>query len=737
MVFYPSFLWMALLSIAIAPVSSLLAAGPNAVHHSALPIGFEPSGAGGYRSQGGRQTIVLKPGAVAIGGASCGLVMTFPGSASVAPVADDSRPSVANYFLGSNPRNWRTNIPAYSRVRYPNLYPGIDLIFYGDAGRLEYDFAVSPGADPSQIRIALSGGGRIGLTGRGDLTITLSGEAIAFLKPDIYQDSRDGRHTVTGSYRVAGRTVRFKLGPYDRNLPLIIDPALTYASFFGGTSDETAYAVAIDSSGNAYIAGSTSSADLPATSGAYSRQIAGGSSDAFVAKFSPTGALLYATYLGGSAADVAYAIAVDSQGNAYLTGTTASSNFPVTQSAYRSTLAGASNAFVAKLNPTGSSLLYSSYLGGSGTDTGYGIAVDASGDMFIAGSTSSTNFPVSSGAYRTAYAGGTFDAFVTALNSGGGLLYSTYLGGSAEDQAYAIALDSKGDAFVAGETLSANFPNTPGFIQAAHNASYDGFVAALNPGGSALLYSTLLGGSSDDYACGIALDSAGNAYVSGYTGSTDFPHTPGVLQPASAGGYDAFVAKINPAGTALVYSTFLGGSGDDYALPIAVDNGGNVYITGDTTSINFPITADAAQSSSPGGYAAFVAILKSDGTSLWYGTYLAGSVSQTGWGIALSPTRDFIAVGYTASPDFPVTSGAFQPALAGSTDAFVARFSAKFSPCDINADQKINVPDVQLIVNEALGVIPPSDDLNRDGVVNVSDVQIVINASLGAACSAL
>jgi hypothetical protein len=724
--------------MALLSVASCLAASrePALPRYPGLPIRFEPSGASGYRSRGGRQTIVLKVGAVAIGGASRGLVMTFPGSASVVPVADDSRPSIKNYFLGSNSRNWRTNIPAYSRVRYPNLYPGIDLIFYGDAGRLEYDFAVSPGADPSQIRIALRGAGRIGLTGRGDLNVTVGGDIVAFLKPHIYQGANHGRHTVTGSYRVAGRTVRFNLGPYDRSLPLIIDPILTYATFFGGTSDETAYAVAVDPSGNAYIAGSTSSADLPATSGAYSRQFAGGTSDAFVAKFSPTGALLYATYLGGGAADVAYALAVDSQGNAYLTGSTASSNFPVTQSAYRSTLAGTSNAFVAKLNPAGSSLLYATYLGGSGTDTGYGIAVDASGDMFIAGSTSSTNFPVSSGAYRTAYAGGTFDAFVTALNSSGaGLLYSTYLGGSAEDQAYAIALDSKGDAFVVGETLSANFPNTPALIQAGHHASYDGFVAALNPGGSALLYSTLLGGSSDDYACGIALDSAGNAYVSGYTGSSDFPHTAGVLQPASAGGYDAFVAKIAPLGTALVYSTFLGGSGDDYALPIAVDSGGNVYITGATTSTNFPVTADAAQPTFPGGYAAFVAILNSGGSALSYGTYLAGSVSQTGWGIALSPTREFIAVGYTASPDFPVTSGAFQAALAGATDAFVARFSAKFSPCDINADQSINVSDVQLIVNEALGVIPASDDLNRDGVVNVSDVQIVTNAVLGAVCS--
>ena len=304
------------------------------------------------------------------------------------------------------------------------------------------------------------------------------------------------------------------------------------------------------------------------------------------------------------------------------------------------------------------------------------FALDSAGDIFIAGSTSSSNFPVSSGAYRSTYSGGSFAAFVTSFNASGGLLYSTYLGGSNEDQAYAIAVDSRGDAYVAGETLSTDFPNSPGAIQAAERGTYDGFVASLNPSGTALIYSTFLGGTADDYACGVAVDSSGNAYVTGYTGSTNFPHTSGVLQPENAGGYDAFVTKIAPSGTALVYSTFLGGSGDDYALPIAVDSGGNVYITGDTTSTNFPVTANAAQSSSSGGYAAFVAVLNSDGSALWYGTYLGGSVSQTGWGIGLSPAQEFIAVGYTASSDFPATAHAFQPSLAGATDAFVARFSA-------------------------------------------------------------
>jgi uncharacterized repeat protein (TIGR01451 family) len=676
-----SLLWTALLSTAIVSVCCLRAASPapNQARPAGLPIRFEPSGASEFRSHGGHHTVVLKTGAAAIYAPSGDIRMTFPGSRSVAPMADDSHPSVANYFLGSHPANWRTNVPAYSRIRYRNLYPGIDLVFYGNAGRIEFDFSVRPGADPSHIRIAFQSAGRT--MERGDLAITGAGTEIVFLKPSLYQDSKDGRHAVTGSYRLTNNAVRFKVGIYDRSLPLVIDPTLTYATFFGGTGDEIAYAVATDPSGNLYIAGSTSSTNLPLTAGAMASQFGGGNFDSVVAKFSASGTLLYSTYLGGSGDEQAYGLAVDSLGNAYITGYTTSANFPVTQGAYGGGLSGSSNAFVAKLNPAGTALLYASYLGGSGNDTGYGIAVDGSGDMFIAGSTSSTDFPVSAGAYRGAYSGGSSDAFVTAFNpSGSGLLYSTYLGGSDQDQAYAIALDARGDAYVAGETLSVDFPNIPGAIQAAENGSYDGFVTALNASGTALIYSTFLGGTMDDYACGIAVDSSGNAYVTGYTGSTNFPHTSGVLQPGNAGGYDAFVTKINPSGAALVYSTFLGGSGDDYALPIAVDSGGNAYITGDTTSTDFPVTADAAQSDPLGGYAAFVAVLNSDGSALWYGTYLGGSSSQTGWGIALSRAQEFIAVGYTASPDFPVTGGAFQSALAGATDGFVARFSALMLP---------------------------------------------------------
>ena len=672
-------LTIARLSIALVAVACLPAAPrtPRSVPAPALPIRFEPSGTSEFRARGGHQTITLKPGAATIRGTSGAIGMTFPHSARTGPTADDPHPSTANYFLGSDPANWRTNIPAYSRVRYRNLYPGIDLVFYGNAGRLEYDFTVAPGADPSHIRIALEGAERIALNERGDLVIAFAGSEVAFLRPSIYQDSKNGRHAVTGGYRLSKKTVRFQVGSYDHTLPLTIDPVLTYATFFGGASDEAAYAAATDPSGNAYIAGYTASGILPTTIGALERSFVGGYYDSFVAKFSPTGALLYSTYLGGTGDEEAYGLAVDSQGNAYITGYTTSADFPVTTGAIGGTLTGPSDAFVAKLNPAGTVLDYSSFLGGSGDDTGYGIAVDGSGNAFVTGSTSSTNFPVSTGSYRGAYSGGSFDGFVTAISAyGTSLLYSTYLGGSDEDVAYAIAVDGLGNAYVAGATLSSDFPNSPGVIQASKLGSYDAFVASLNASGTALNYSTFLGGSSDDHAYGVGVDSSGNAYVTGYTASTDFPHTAGVVQPGNGGGYDAFVTKINPSGIALVYSTFLGGSGDDYALAIAVDSIGNAYLTGDTSSTNFPVTADAVQTGLAAEYGAFVAVLNSAGTALSYGTYLGGSGFQTGYGIALSPDREFTAAGYTLSPDFPVTAGAAQTALAGGADAFLASFSA-------------------------------------------------------------
>jgi hypothetical protein len=574
-----------------------------------MQTGFELTGASEFVRRGGQQKISLTPGTVTIQTRSWSFRIGFSGSAHTIPSGDGQNTSITNYLRGPNHSNWRTNVLTYARVRYRQLYPGTDLVFYDNGGFGECDFEVSPGADPSRILMVFEGASRIHITERHDLMISSRGEGIRLLKPNIYQETDGVRRPVLGGYQISGKTVGFKLGRYDHALPLIIDPALDYGTFFGGSSDDVAYAVATDTSGNTYIAGYTASVDLPTTTGALDRSFAGGTLDAFVAKFSPSGALLYSTYLGGTGDEEAYGLAVDSQGNAYVTGYTTSPDFPVTPGAYRSTLSGASDAFVAKLNPAGTALVYSSYLGGSGDDTGWGIAVDGSGDMFVTGSTSSTDFPVSAGAYHSTYSGGGLDGFVTAIYPYGGFLYSTYLGGSDEDVPYAIAVDSLGNAYVAGETLSTDFPNSPGLIQPSKLGTFDAFVASLNPSGTALNYSTFLGGSSDNYAYGVAVDSAGNAYVTGYTGSTDFPHTAGVLQPANGGGYDGFVTKINPSGTALVYSTFIGGSGDDYALAITLDGIGNAYITGNTSSANFPITPDATQASLGSMYGAFVAVL--------------------------------------------------------------------------------------------------------------------------------
>ncbi len=348
---------------------------------------------------------------------------------------------------------------------------------------------------------------------------------------------------------------------------------------------------------------------------------------------------------------------------------------------------GASDGFVTELNSAGNSLVYSTYLGGSGTDIGYGIAVNGSGAT-VTGSTSSANFPITTAACAVCTGGGTSDAFVTQVNlTGTALAYSTYLGGAGEDVGYGIALDSRSNAYITGYTKSANFP-TLSAAQPTIGVDYDAFVTAINPTGTALLYSTFLGGSDQDYGIGIAVDSGKNAYMVGSTSSSNYPFTSGVLQTASGGEYDVIVTKLTPGG-ALSYSTFVGSSGDDYGLAIAVDSLGNAYIAGDTASTNFPTTFDALQNTTTGPFNIFVAQINSTATALGYSTYLGGSGFETAYGIALdsSATADPLGrlpawvAGYTASTDFPVTAGAAQANLAGGSDAMVMKVTAcAFSP---------------------------------------------------------
>jgi uncharacterized repeat protein (TIGR01451 family) len=512
------------------------------------------------------------------------------------------------------------------------------------------------------------------------LLLKTSSGALRLHTPRVYQELSGGLVERTAQYVLRrpvaadagdGRiTVGFRVAAYDPAAPLIIDPILSYSTFLGGSGIDEGHSIAVDSSGNAYIAGETDSVDFPTASPF--QVIPGVARDAFVAKLNVAGsALAYATYLGGTGDDIAFGVTVDATGNAYVTGLTSSTNFP-TASPLQAALAGDHDVFVTKLDAAGAALVYSTYLGGTAFDIGRSIAVDAGGGAYVTGYTLSNDFPTTVGAFDTTSAGQ--DAFVTNFNpSGTALVYATYLGGTGPDVAWGISVDIDGSAFVTGMTGSPDFPTASPF-QAVLRGPSDAFVTKLRPDGSGLLYSTYLGGSVDENFTGVAaidLDAAGNAYVAGTTSSADFP-TATPFQAALAGARDAFVTKLDPSGSGLVYSTYLGGSSLDDGSGIAVDGAGNAYVTGFTFSSDFP-TANAVQPAfGGGGIDAFVTKLDATGSGLIYSTYLGGRFDDVGLGIATAAGSAYVT-GRTASADFP--AGAVQPSFGGAIDGFVAKIT--------------------------------------------------------------
>jgi hypothetical protein len=655
------------------------------------------------------------------GQAACGnetavVEMHLAGRANEAsnPVGVEPLPGTANYFVGSDSAAWRTGVPTYAKVRYSNVYPGVDLLYYGNQRQLEYDFALAPYADPKAIHLQFSGVTKLRLDPDGDLIVSAKNGDIAFRKPVIYQE-RDGRRDLIAGRFTLGRrhTVSFALNNYDHSRPIVIDPVLAYSTYLGGSGDngDAAFAIAVDSSGDAYVTGMTDSTNFPVTSGSYqqtNRGAANSTFNAFVTKLNATGtALVYSTYLGGSGDTQGLALAVDGSGNAYITGATFATNFPVTSGAYQTaSIANATGymAFVTKLNATGTALDYSTYLGGSGNgggtgDTGNAIAVDSSGNAYVAGATYSANFPVTAGAYQTAnkaQANNQQSAFVTKLNAAGSaLVYSTFLGGSASngqsDLANALAIDGSGDAYLTGQAGSSDFPTTAGAYQttnpASANSSTVAFVSEFNPSGTALLYSTFLGGSEGASGSALAIDPSGDAYVAGYAKYTDFPVTAGAFQSTNNGTAlnvsNAFVAKLNPTGTALLYSTWLGGSGleisafnkdGDSASGLAIDAAGDAYVTGVAFSSNFPVTSGAYQTTNNGSanktYNAFVTELNPTGAALLYSTFIGGSGYPFGttnyyrgddaMGLVLDASDNIYIAGIAFSADYPVTKGPYQ-----------------------------------------------------------------------------
>ncbi|MBC2695739.1 MAG: hypothetical protein HF982_10790 [Desulfobacteraceae bacterium] len=579
-----------------------------------------------------------------------------------------------NYFIGKDAKKWRSNIPTYARVKYTGVYPGIDLVFYGQGQKLEYDFIVAPGADPEAIALCF-GQTRLKIKQNGDLALDTKGGELCLQKPLIYQDIDGIRKPVSGGYvlhpvknKKQTHQVGFKIAAYDRTRPLVIDPVLVYSTYLGGSGPDEGYGIAVDATGNCYVTGWTDSTDFPTQNPLYPNHA--GIRDVFVTCLSPAGdALVYSTYLGGSDYDWGFGIAVDATGNCYVTGWTDSADFPTQNPLYPNHAGGNSDVFVTCLSPAGDALVYSTYLGGISLDRGYGIALDATGNCYVTGWTFSTDFPTHDPLYPNH--SGAKDVFVTCLSpAGDALVYSTYLGGDQSDEGHGIAVDATGNCYITGWTHSANFP-TQNPLYPNYAGSYDAFVTSLSPAGDALIYSTYLGGSSYDYGHSVAVDATGNCYVTGETFSTDFPtHDP--LYPNNAGGYDAFVTCLSPAGDALVYSTYLGGVSYDHGYGIAVDAAGNCYVTGETGSSDFPIHDPLWPT---GGYDAFVTSLSPAGDALVYSTYLGGDSYDEGHGIALDAAGNCYVTGWTVSPDFP-TQNPLYPSHAGSVDAFVSKISS-------------------------------------------------------------
>jgi cold shock CspA family protein len=497
---------------------------------------------------------------------------------------------------------------------------------------------------------------------------------------DLYVYQQSDKKQVPAKFMQQNGVWQFQLNDYDKTQPLIIDP-LIYSTYIGGSNDDYGYAIAIDSSGNAYITGYTHSTDYDITSGVFQITFGGIYKDIFVTKLNSTGtALIYSTYIGGYTYDEGKSIAIDSSGNAYITGYTESNNYPTTPGAFQTTNGGGgSDVFVTKLNSTGTALIYSTYIGGSNVDQAYGIAIDGSGNAYITGYTYSNNFDITTGVFQTNNGGGR-DVFVTQLNSTGtGLIYSTYIGGGSGDEGFSIAVDGSGNAYITGYTGSPDYDITPGAFQTTNEGGTDVFVTKLNSTGTALIYSTYIGGSNQDNGRAIAIDSSGNAYITGLTRSTDYDITSGAFQTTlsyiGAGSYyyDVFVTKLNSTGTSLIYSTYIGGSGDDYGNSIAVDDFGNAYIAGIVNSANdFDITPGAFQTSSNPGINGFVTKLNSTGTALIYSSFIGQSGSPAN-GITIDSSGKAYITGYTNSNNYPTTPGAFQTTKDGGSDVFVLK----------------------------------------------------------------
>jgi hypothetical protein len=598
---------------------------------------------------------------------------------------EEELPTKVSYFIGNDPSKHKTNLPTYRYVSLGEVWSGIEVKLKATQKTVEKLFYVKPGADPSKIVVEVDGAEGLKLSKDGEIIIKTGLGDLKLSKPIAWQEKDGKKLPVEVSYKLIGKNrYSFVVAKADPSLPIVIDPILA-STFIGGSARDGAHSIALDSSGNVYVTGRTFSSNYPTTSGAYDTTYNGGSFDVFVSKLSNNlSQLLASTFIGGGGEDGAYSIALDSSGNVYVTGYTWSSDYPTTSGAYDTTYNGFGDVFVSKLSNDLRQLLASTFIGGRDLDVAFSIALDSSGNVYVTGETSSSNYPTTSGAYDTTYNGGFSysDVFVSKLsNDLSRLLASTFIGGGGRDEAFSIALDSSGNVYVTGYTFSSDYPTTSGAYDTTYNGGFgDVFVSKLSNDLSRLLASTFIGGGGEDEAFSIALDSSGNVYVTGRTFSSNYPTTSGAYDTTHNGSFDVFVSKLSNDLRQLLASTFIGGGGRDEAFSIALDSSGNVYVTGFTWSSNYPTTSGAYATSHNGGLAdVFVSKLSNDLRTLLASTFIGGIGDDVARSIALDSSGNVYVTGYTDSSNYPTTSGAYDRSYNGSFDVFVSKLDSNLS----------------------------------------------------------
>lgn len=614
------------------------------------------------------------------------VTQTFINSNNINPIVKNPISSTgATYFIGSHIGK---KIQQYSTLIFKNIYRNIDLEYIIKDGVLKYNFYINPGGNPNDILIKWAGPVNLVKMNYGiqvSVTTRLGEKTLIDTEPLAYQSSISN-HVAVNFELLSSTTYSFKVGKYSPNSVLVIDPTIVELStLFGGSLFDYGYGIAVDNVGNIYVTGYTASYDFP-TFNAYNNTYDGANGDVFVFKLSPTGSLVYSTFVGGSNVDYGYGIAVDTYGFVYVTGYTQSSDFP-TFKAYNSTFCGGqSDVFVFKLLPTGSSLAFSTFFGGTKADYGYAIVLDKYDDVTVTGYTASSDF-LTYNAFNSTF-GGAIDVFVFRLSSTGSyLIYSTFVGGSLYDWGSAIAVDSSLNVYVTGHTSSNNFPTVNAY-NSTYGQAYDVFIFKLSANGSVLYYSTYLGGNNMDYGYGIAVDSSGEAYVTGFTSSGNFP-TVNAYNSTYGNNSDIFIAKLSANGSSLLFSTYFGGTNLDYGMAITLDSNGIICVTGITESSDFPIMDTYNSSYHGGGYDIFVAKFSSNGSKLLYSTCIGGSTTDYGWAIAVDNNGNIYVAGYTYSYDFP-TVNEYSNTFKGQTDVIVLKLSA--------ISESILIPSEEMII---------------------------------------